>query len=113
ELVLLTEWYGDKNRDEKEQVAIIRKRFKIDEVIITKGAGGASYYSNGMELHMDAIKVKVADTVGSGDAFLAGFLSKRLDKSSSIEKSLMEGLRKGAYVASQYGACPSYEWYII
>lgn len=108
ELTLLNEWYGDKTYEEKEQVATIKNRFKIDEVIITKGEDGASYYSNEMDLHMDAIKVKVADTVGSGDAFLAGFLSKRLSKSYAIEECLMEGIRKGAYVASQYGACPSY-----
>lgn len=111
ELLLLTEWYGDKKHDEKQQVATIRKRFEIDEVIITKGGDGASYYGNAMELHMDAIKVKVADTVGSGDAFLAGFLSKRLNKLCSIEECLTEGMRKGAYVASKYGACPSYADY--
>lgn len=111
ELTLLNQWYGNKEGEEKAQVAAIRKRFNIDEVIVTKGEEGASYYNDEVELHRPAIKIKVADTVGSGDAFLAGFLSKRLDKSSSIEECFLEGIRKGAYVASQYGACPSYEGY--
>lgn len=111
ELTLLNEWYGNKDNIEKEQITTIRQRFDIDEVIVTKGEDGASYYGDGIELHQKAIKVKVADTVGSGDAFLAGFLSKRLNTSFSIEECLTEGIRKGAYVASQYGACPSYDGY--
>ncbi len=111
ELTLLSQWYGSKEGEEKVRVASIRERFNIDEVIVTKGAEGASYYSNEIELHRAAIKIKVADTIGSGDAFLAGFLSKRLDKSSTIEESFFEGIQKGAYVASQYGACPSYKEY--
>ncbi|HMR17739.1 MAG TPA: PfkB family carbohydrate kinase [Sphingobacterium sp.] len=109
ELALLNEWYGNKNNSEKNQVTSIREQFNIEEVIVTKGEDGASYYSSEIELHREAIKIKVADTVGSGDAFLAGFLSKRLNKSFPIEDCLMEGIRKGAFVASQYGACPSYE----
>lgn len=111
ELALLNQWYGNKEDEEKAQVDTIRERFDIGEVIVTKGGEGASYYNNKIEMHREAIKVNVADTVGSGDAFLAGFLSKRLDKSLSIEECFMEGMRKGAYVASQYGACPSYEGY--
>jgi len=111
ELALLNEWYGNGNNNEKEQIAILRQRFNIDEVIVTKGEHGASYYSKDTELHQGAIPVQVADTVGSGDAFLAGFLSKRLRPSFSLEECLMEGIRKGAYVASQYGACPSYTGY--
>ena len=113
ELVLLNEWYGGEDRSERDQVAEIRKQFNIDEIIVTKGGDGASYYSSTIELHQETIKIKVADTVGSGDAFLAGFLSKRLDKSCSIEECLKEGVQKGAYVASQYGACPSYEEYPV
>lgn len=112
ELTLLNQWYGNKNDSEKEQVGVIMKRFNIDEVIVTKGEDGASYYSDEVELHREAIRVRVADTVGSGDAFLAGFLSKRLNNSFSIEECFLEGIRKGAYVASQYGACPSYEGYL-
>lgn len=112
ELALLNKWYGNGNNNEKEQIAILRQRFNIDEVIVTKGEHGASYYSKDTELHQGAIPVQVADTVGSGDAFLAGFLSKRLRPSFSLEECLMEGIRKGAYVASQYGACPSYAGYM-
>lgn len=111
ELTLLSQWYGNQEGEEKIQVAAIRERFNIDEVIVTKGAEGASYYNDEVELHRPAIKIKVADTVGSGDAFLAGFLSKRLDKLAPVEECLLEGMRKGGYVASQYGACPSYEGY--
>lgn len=111
ELSLISDWYGVNNREEREEVNAIRSKFNIDEVIVTKGEKGASYYSNGLELHEEAIAVSVADTVGSGDAFLAGFLSKRLQPNAIIQECLIEGIRKGGYVASQSGACPSYDRY--
>ncbi|PRD48446.1 carbohydrate kinase family protein [Sphingobacterium haloxyli] len=112
ELALLSQWYDNKEEEEKIQVEAIRQRFNIDEVIVTKGEEGASYYSDEDELHRPAMEIQVANTVGSGDAFLAGFLSKRLDNSSTIEACFLEGIKKGGYVASQYEACPSYEGYL-
>lgn len=112
ELLLLSEWYECDSEEESSQVEVIRKRFGIEEVLVTRGGEGASYYNDNVELHHAAIKIDVVDTIGSGDAFLAGFMSKRLDSRFSIEECLVEGLRKGAYVASQLGACPSYDEYI-
>jgi fructokinase len=106
ELLQLNEWYGTGGNDEQEQVNTIRERFNIPEVIVTKGGEGASYYGAGVVLHQEAIKVKVVDTVGSGDAFLAGFLSKRLAPGYSLQECLLEAARRGAYVASRKGACP-------
>ena len=111
ELELLTEWYNLHACNEKEQVGIIKEKFKIDEVIITKGEGGVSYYNDNVELHKPAKKISVADTVGSGDAFLAGFLAKKLDKYNSIEQCLDEGIYRSAFVATQSGACPNYDGY--
>ena len=53
-------------------------------------------------------KVDVVDTVGSGDAFLAGLLSQLLDNASS-EASLEFASGMGAFIATQRGACPGYE----
>ncbi len=52
--------------------------------------------------------MEVVDTVGSGDAFLAGFLSKLLDNVSAVDAlDYASGL--GAFIATQRGACPSYD----
>ncbi len=112
ELDLLAEWLGATAADEIGQINAIRNRFDIPEVVLTKGDQGASYYGTEMVLHQKALKVKVADTVGSGDAFLAGFLSRRLQSGMSIFDSMQEAVRRGAYVASKSGACPSFDEFI-
>jgi fructokinase len=112
ELLLLGEWYGAGDRDEPGQVNMLREHFGIPEVIVTKGGDGSSYYGRGEVLHQEAIRVTVADTVGSGDAFLAGFLSKRLNPNASLADAMLAAARRGAYVASQSGACPGYEGFV-
>jgi fructokinase len=63
-------------------------------------------YLNGTEYRHGGYKVEVVDTVGSGDAFLAGFLSKLLDNVSPVDAlDYASGL--GAFIATQRGACPS------
>ena len=51
--------------------------------------------------------MEVADTVGSGDAFLSGLLGKLLVKESP-EEALEFAIRMGAFIATQKGACPDY-----
>jgi fructokinase len=50
----------------------------------------------------------VADTVGSGDSFLAAFLFKLFEK-KSIEEALIFASGLGAFIASKTGAWPPYE----
>lgn len=44
-------------------------------VAITRGGEGVEVYAKGQKLFLAAPKVKVADTVGAGDTFTAGFLT--------------------------------------
>jgi fructokinase len=44
-------------------------------VAITRGGEGVEVYAKGQKLSLAAPKVKVADTVGAGDTFTAGFLT--------------------------------------
>jgi fructokinase len=44
-------------------------------VVITKGGDGVEIYTQRFGFAQDAVKVVVADTVGAGDTFTAGFLS--------------------------------------
>ncbi len=107
ELAIISEWYNTTNSSEKEQLAFLQNRFQWTGIILTKGAEGAIYYSNG-DLHHQAIfHIKVADTIGSGDAFLAGFLHNYIRK-EPIAKCLRLGAFMGAYVATQKGAMPRY-----
>lgn len=45
------------------------------------------------------------DTVGSGDSFLAGFLSKRLETGESVDQSMQQAICLGAFITGHEGAC--------
>ena len=107
ELEIISEWYAMNVSSEKEQLAFLQNKFQWTGIILTKGAEGAIFYANGSLHHQAIFKIKVADTIGSGDAFLAGFLHNYLRK-ESIPKCLRLGSFMGAYVATQKGAMPSY-----
>ncbi|MBP2705917.1 sugar kinase [Microbispora sp. RL4-1S] len=51
----------------------------VAEVVVKRGAAGASVYTATDAVHRPARQVPVADTVGAGDAFVAGYLSGLLD----------------------------------
>lgn len=107
ELSLITGWYI-KEPDFEKQVTFLSDQFSIPTIIITKGANGAALYYNNTFYYHDGYKVTVADTIGSGDAFLAGFLSQHI-KNNQPEASLEFACKLGAFVASKKGACPPYD----
>ena len=107
ELALISGWYINEPDFEK-QVTFLSDQFSIPTIVITKGASGAALYYNKGFFYHKGYKVIVADTIGSGDAFLAGFLSGHIENKSP-EASLEFACKLGAFVASQKGACPPYD----
>ena len=63
---------------------------------------------NGKFYYHPGYSVKVADTIGSGDSFLAAMISKLMD-GASPEEALDFASALGAFIASRSGACPGYE----
>ncbi|GGK64274.1 ribokinase [Sphaerisporangium melleum] len=51
----------------------------VAQVVVKRGAAGASAYTSAETVHRPARPVRVADVVGAGDAFVAGYLSGLLD----------------------------------
>ncbi|MEI5100388.1 sugar kinase [Streptomyces sp. PmtG] len=51
----------------------------VREVVVKLGADGATAYTAAGALHRPARRVRAVDTVGAGDAFVAGYLSALLD----------------------------------
>lgn len=107
ELTLITGWYIPE-ADFEKQVIFLSDQFSIPTVIVTKGANGAALYHNNTFYYHHGYKVTVADTIGSGDAFLAGFLSRHIENKQP-EASLDFACKLGAFVASKKGACPPYD----
>lgn len=107
ELELVSDWHADISRF-ADKVRLIGDRYQISKIIVTKGGDGASYFDGEKFYHHAAFKVKVADTIGSGDAFLAGFLSK-LICGAAPQECIEFACKLGAFVASKKGACPVYD----
>lgn len=107
ELVVITDWFDEGYGDRSDRIQFLLGRFNLSEIILTMGADGASYFTPKMSRHVDACEVKVNDTVGSGDSFLAAFLAHRLKK-NNVEEALNFASALSAYVTTQPGPCPGY-----
>jgi fructokinase len=106
ELEHLQAWFG-LSGDFKEAVFQISETFSISTICVTKGAEGAVLWADGEFSERKGCNVTVADTVGSGDAFLAVIVSGTL-AGLPPEKLLDYSNRLGAFVATQQGATPVY-----
>lgn len=107
ELELITGWFSNYTSTE-DRVKSITDKFKISNMVVTMGGDGAILFMDGNVTKHKGFKVDVMDTVGSGDAFLAGLLSKFIDNATN-EESLAFASSLGAFIATQRGPCPDYE----
>jgi fructokinase len=81
---------------------------KLKTLIVTRGEHGATLINDDKMYSHPGYKVKVADTVGAGDAFLAGYLAAFFD-GKEMDEALADASAIGAYVASKPGAVPDYD----
>lgn len=107
ELDYVSGWFANSHSTE-DRVKKISEKYNIPEMVITRGKDGALLYTAGNFFDHGGYTVEVADTVGSGDAFLAGMLASLLNKSGPAE-TLEWASRMGAYIATRTGACPEYD----
>lgn len=109
ELTTLTDIFHPNLADapEEEQLHKLMTRFWIDEAIVTRGANGATHVSAAGAVAVPGVPVELADTIGCGDAFLAGYLRERL-AGESVLPALENGAALGAFNARMRGGCPSY-----
>ena len=87
--------------DEADFLHRLAKRFDAD-VVLKKGTAGASSLVDGSYQAVEAVPVDVVDTVGAGDAFVAGYLSATVDRASATER-LTRGAQCGAWVCTSPG----------
>lgn len=82
--------------------------FNIEVICLTQGEKGASVLQDGRLYKHKGYAVKVADTVGAGDSFLATFIASYLN-GYPMDTILDRACKVGAFVASQTGANPDYD----
>lgn len=93
---------------EKQAMTYLVDRFKLDMLVLTCGADGAMVLTRNGEFHQHAgFTVEVADTIGSGDAFLGAFLCQTAT-GHSLSESLEFACAAGAFVAGKAGALPAF-----
>ena len=107
ELVIISDWFFDLKKEE-DRINALQNKFNIPNIVVTKGGAGAIYNCKEKYFYQDGFKVKVADTIGSGDCFLAAFLTG-LHKNDRPENILQFACAAGALIASYSGACPDYD----
>ncbi len=108
EIKIVAEWYGVYSQDLKSIVDFLNDKYGEKEILVTDGENGAYLFFEGEVFFQEAIKVQVVDTIGCGDAFLAGYLSCRL-KGDKINASLANAIKLSALVATKEGGCPTYK----
>jgi fructokinase len=107
ELGMIAEWNDILYVKELDCIEAMFKQFGMTEILITKGSQGATYYNSELTYEYPAYHIDVADTIGSGDSFLAAFLAMKLT-GAPLEITLDYAVAMGAFITARSGACPEY-----
>ena len=89
----------------EQNIKFIAEKTNTKQICVTKGAFGAVLYYDGKFYYNSGYFIKVVDTVGAGDSFLATLIV-RLLRGRSPQKSLNYACAVGALVAGHEGANP-------
>jgi fructokinase len=108
ELDIISGWLNEVSSDLEAKMIALKNAFQLDLLVVTRGESGAISLGTTGFCTQNGLKVEVVDTIGSGDAFLAGYLYKFLQNKSPVE-CLDFGCRMGAFVASRRGGTPQLE----
>ena len=94
------------HKDELSSAQRLADAYDLQLVCITRGGRGSLLVQNGDWSEHPGFRVRVADTVGSGDAFAAGLVHEYLHGASLDLMNEVANL-VGAWVASEAGAMPA------
>ena len=107
EVNLISSLFYSKTLSFEEFVERISTEFNVDTIVITAGDKGCYVWSKKTFTYVPGVVVKVADTVGAGDAFSAAFMYQFGNGKSAVEAASF-GNQVGAFVASSKGPIPEY-----
>ncbi|PLX13470.1 MAG: carbohydrate kinase [Marinilabiliales bacterium] len=103
ELIILAKHIGSQTEDEKANIKLINNKLNVSNICVTRGENGAVFFCDNKFYEHPGYKVKVEDTIGSGDSFLAALTVKILNNTKP-EESLQFACKVGALVAAEKGA---------
>lgn len=105
EILIVADLFGWEGRSEMEICQLLRQNYALDMVVLTKGTKGSHVLSADKILFRPTPVVQVADTVGAGDSFTAGFVAALLH-GCSLEEAHRLAVDVSAYVCTCRGAMP-------
>jgi fructokinase len=106
ELELIASWHNPLT-DEKSAIRELAQRYETPTVCVTRGGAGAILWKDGKFYESNGFEVKLKDTIGSGDSFLAALIDGLL-KGASPGESLERACAVGSLVATHQGATPTF-----
>ncbi len=106
ELYEISEFLGSPFQSLEQNIQFIAKKTNTQHICVTKGSHGAVLLYNNQLFYNSGYKITVADTVGAGDSFLAGLLTKLLI-GDTPQNAIDFACALGALVAQYEGANPS------
>ena len=106
ELPKILRLFEMENRSEEGSAHDLLSLYDLELVCITRGTAGSLLISSDDRSEHPGFKVKVADTVGAGDAFTAALVHGYL-RQAPLAQINETANRVGAWVASQSGATPA------
>lgn len=108
ELVLLRDMFKTPGDTDAELCQWFMDEYHLNTIVLTAGSDYSTIYlSNGETSRIRTPKIKVADTVGAGDAFSGTFAINRL-LGASLVQAHRAAVNTAAFVCSQQGAWPEY-----
>lgn len=108
ELPKICELFEIEGANEKEKARNLYQHFDLNFLCLTRGANGSLLISGDELDEHFGIKIKIADTIGAGDAFTAA-MTHGILREWDLKKINDLANKIGAFVASQTGAMPSFE----
>lgn len=105
EILTVAHLFGLETTDMKEACLALREQYALKMIILTCGSFGSYvFYDKGISF-LYTPHVKVADTVGAGDSFTAGFCASLLH-GHSVPEAHARAVAVSAFVCSCHGAMP-------
>ncbi len=106
ELPLVMRLLALQNNSERDAARVLLSQFALKLVCITRGDAGSLLMSDAECSQHPGFKIKVADTVGAGDAFTAALVHGYVRR-QPLPQINETANRAGAWVASQSGGMPT------
>ena len=94
---------ADLSAGQRDEVADKCHQLGCPLVIITRGLKGSYFSLEGQRHQQDIVSVKAIDTLGAGDAFIAGFLTAYLLYKYDLSTAAKFAAEKGAEACTYHG----------